>query len=84
MFFVAAHTQDAVMASSSSQPSFDSLIDTDFGTTTQQSGQQDLFADFTSASANDSFGDFNPRAGTTPAPAQPDFANFESNAATQG
>ncbi|XP_072042520.1 clathrin interactor 1-like isoform X9 [Amphiura filiformis] len=84
------NSQDAIVPSSGSQPSFDSLIDADFGLsqpgTQQATNQQDFFADFSSASANDSFGDFNPRAETTAAasPDIPNFANFDNNTSTQG
>ena len=54
---------------------FDSLIDT----SPKAAGSEDVFADFTSAAANNSFSDFNPRGTTSPvANSSTDFATFQS------
>ena len=76
VYLVLKHIFDChVTQTPATRSAYDSLIDTSPTTT----DKENLFADFSSAAANNSFSDFNPRGTTSPASNKTtDFATFQS------
>ncbi|XP_071792899.1 uncharacterized protein [Asterias amurensis] len=68
-------SNNSINTTPTTMSAFDSLIDT----SPKAAGSEDVFADFTSAAANNSFSDFNPRGTASPvANSSTDFATFQS------